>query len=252
MVSAVILASGRSGSDFEATFGVTHKCLVEIAGKTMVRRTLDAVRAARSVGKIVVVGPEAELRAAGVDAPIVPSDSDRYIENLACGLRAVTSERVLVIAADVPLLYADSVEAFLRASAAVEADACFPVISWQAMQAQLPGVRKTWYTLREGTFTKGNAVVGRREFLLSRLDTIERLFETRKKKRWVSLMAKGFAVRLLAHTATIAEVEAGLGFTLQARLRVIGCAPALAADVDEITDVAFMEEALAQGGALYA
>jgi GTP:adenosylcobinamide-phosphate guanylyltransferase len=244
MVSAVILASGRSGAEFQERFGVTHKCLVEIAGRTMLERTLDTVRRTEAVGRIVIVGPKAVLGRVGIEAEILDSDSDGYSENLACGVRAVTGEWVLVIAADVPLLEARDLEAFLSACLQAEADVCFPMIAFQAMQTRLPGVRKTWYELRDGTFTKGNAVVAPPDFFLRRLDRIETLFQHRKQKRWAGMIGPAFAGRLLSRAASRCDVERALSLYLKAHIQAIPCAPELAADVDEVSDVAFMEAAL--------
>jgi hypothetical protein len=153
---------------------------------------------------------------------------------------------VLLIAADVPLLQVDALERYLADCLRADADACFPVVSWGSMQDRLPGSRKTWYDLRDGKFTKGNAVVARRDTLLQRLDRVESLFNTRKKKQWASMICQSFMSRLVGAACTRADVETALSSYLGFRLKAVEAAPELAVDVDEVSDVTFVRGALTE------
>jgi GTP:adenosylcobinamide-phosphate guanylyltransferase len=246
MLNAVILAAGCSGDDFRSAFATVHKCLAEVAGRPMIRWVLDAVAGARYVNRIIVVGPEGPLLSLGVQAQaqLVPQDGGSYPESLRAGVEAAAGDKVLLIAADVPLLRAEGLDKYLLDCLRSKADVCFPVVSWEAMCSRCPGARKTWYHLRDGQLTKGNAVVGPRDFFLSRLDRIEGLFETRKKKRWAGLICHQFMHRLLTRAATKADVEAMLSSYLGVRLKGIPADPSLAVDVDEVSDVAFVDGVL--------
>jgi CTP:molybdopterin cytidylyltransferase MocA len=246
MVNAVILAAGRSGDDFREAFGTVHKCLVEVAGRPMIHWVLDAVRGAWHIDHIVVVGPEGPLRAAGVDAQLVHQDDGCYPDSLSAGVEAVNGDRLLVIAADVPLLLPDGLDRYIASCLASGADLCCPIVSDEAMSSRFPGARKTWYDLRDGRITKGNAVLGPRDFFLTRRDRIESLFNTRKKKQWAGLICKQFMRRLLGSIASLADVEAMLSSYLGVRLKAIAVDPSLAVDVDEVSDVAFVSAVLSQ------
>lgn len=243
-MDAVVLAAGRSGEDFQRAFGIEYKCLVEVAGRPIIQWVLEALRVSAAVDRIMVIGPEGSLRATGVTEDIIPNDTGSYTDSVGAGLRVAASDRVLLIAADVPLLRFQSLNSYLSDCLRTDADACFPVVSWEGMQAELPGARKTWYDLRDGRFTKGNAVVARREALLQRLDRIEALFNTRKKRQWAGLICQSFMSRLVGCTCTKADVEAALSSYLGFRLSAIESSPDLAVDVDEVTDVAFVSEVL--------
>ena len=244
MLNAVILAAGLSGDDFGRTFGTAHKCLVEVAGRPMIHWVLDALRGARSVDRVVVVGPEGPLRSAGVKAEIVHQDGGAYTDSLHTGVGSVSGAKVLVIAADVPLLLADGLDEYVTDCLASGADLCFPAVSWEAMRARFPGARKTWYDLRDGKLTKGNAVVGPRGFFLTQLSRIEDLFNSRKRKQWAGLICQQFMRRLLARAASQADVEATLSSYLGVRLKAVPADPSLAVDVDEVPDVAFVNMVL--------
>ena len=245
-MNAVVLAAGRSGDDFQKAFGAEHKCLVEVAGRPIIHWVLDALRSSSGTDRIIVIGPEPALRASGVTEEIIANDTGSYADSIEAGLRVATSDRVLLIAADVPLLRAGALDDYLGECLGTEADVCFPVVSWEAMQGRLPGARKTWYEMRDGKFTKGNAVVAWRKALLQRLDRIESLFRTRKKKQWASLICQAFMGRLIGATCTRTDVEAALSSYLGLRLKAVESAPELAVDVDEVSDVAFVSEVLAE------
>ncbi len=244
MLNAVILAAGRSGDDFGRAFGTVHKSLVKVGGRPMIHWVLDALRGARCVDRLVVVGPEAPLRSAGVEAPLVHQDGGPYTDSLRAGVGSVRGDKVLVIAADVPLVLPGGVDEYVADCLASGADVCFPAVSWEAMQARFPGARKTWYELRDGKLTKGNAVVGPRDFFRTQLSRIESLFKTRKKKRWAGLICQQFMHRLLARAASQADVEATLSSYLGVRLKAVPADPGLAVDVDEVPDVAFVNAVL--------
>jgi len=248
MIGAAILAAGFCGPEFQEAVGVTHKCLIPVAGRTMVARVLESVRESHLVDRIVVVGPAELLRSAGVDAEIVPNEGDSYVESVLRGVEALGTGQLLLIAADVPLLRGDQLEAWLSRCLAMRADLCIPVVSRQAMNEALPGARKTWYHLSDGEFTKGNAAVADSGFFLDRLDRISNLFHTRKEKKWTGLVCEAFVQRVLSCTASLADMEAGLSSYLGARVRSVSCPPELAVDVDEVGDVAFVETALLERG----
>jgi CTP:molybdopterin cytidylyltransferase MocA len=245
-MNAVVLAAGRSGDDFRKAFGTECKCLVEVAGRPIIEWVLEALRASSVIDRIVVIGPEQVLRAAGVTEEIIANDTGSYADSVGIGLRAAAGDRVLLLAADIPLLEADALDRYLADCLAGDADVCFPVVSWDSMQTHLPGARKTWYDLRDGKFTKGNAVVARRQVLLDRLDRVESLFNTRKKKQWAGLICQTFMRRLVGCACTKADAEAALSSYLGCRLRAVEASPELAVDVDEVTDVAFVRGVLAE------
>lgn len=83
-VAAIVLAAGQS-----RRMGSANKLLMEIAGKPLVRRTVEAVRTPGIFQVIVVTGhQEAEVRAAlaGLDVTIV--HNPRYAEGLSTSLKA--------------------------------------------------------------------------------------------------------------------------------------------------------------------
>lgn len=100
---AIVLAGGRA-----SRLGGVDKLAVEIGGRTLLQRTLDAVSDA---GRVVLVGD--------VDAPgaVVVREEPRFAGPavaVAAGLAEVGADWVLVVAGDHPFL-ADAIEPLLAA-----------------------------------------------------------------------------------------------------------------------------------------
>jgi GTP:adenosylcobinamide-phosphate guanylyltransferase len=238
------MAGGRSDPSFESAFGVGRKWEVDVAGEPMIRRVLDGLRAARLVCDVHVCGPPRALRAAGVSEPVLSCEGDSLSATLGVALRRATDERALLIAADVPLVGGTALDRWIAACLEADADLCFPVVSWDAMQARLPGARKTWYDLRDGRFTKGNMVVVHPSALRGSLDRVDRLYDTRKRKRWARAMPGGFLKRMALGRLTVADVSSALSTFLGCSVEAVMAEPELAVDVDEVEDVAFVRSVL--------
>jgi molybdenum cofactor cytidylyltransferase len=83
-IAAIILAAGQS-----RRMGSSNKLLMEIEGKPLVRRTVDAVKAARVSQVVVVTGHQAadvKGALAGIDVTLV--HNPRYAEGLSTSLKA--------------------------------------------------------------------------------------------------------------------------------------------------------------------
>ncbi|NUT95607.1 MAG: NTP transferase domain-containing protein [Saccharothrix sp.] len=100
---AVVLAGGRG-----SRLGGVDKAAVEVGGRTLLDRALDAVRGAR---RVVVVGPEKPVP--GVLWTREDPPGGGPVAGLAAGLALVTAPRVVVLAVDQPGVDAGTVARLL-------------------------------------------------------------------------------------------------------------------------------------------
>lgn len=183
-VTALVLAGARNDGPLQSIDDARHEALIPLAGRPMIEYVLDALRASPSVGRIGIVGPVDELQAqAHLQGETLIQAEGGLLDNLERGARVLgDGEALLVVTADIPLLDSSAVEDFLRRCAARPGrDAYYPLIRREESEAAFPGVRRTYFHLREGAFTGGNFVVIRPDALLKAREVFEQAVELRKK-----------------------------------------------------------------------
>src|ERR1700737_4010165 len=119
MPDAVVLAGGPLCPALPQ--GVPNKAFVPIWGRPMVEFVLRALRAAATIRRIVLVGPESVSPAVAVHADVVVAQRATLLDNLAAGLAAASGERVVAAAADIPLVTASAIDAFVESADALDA-----------------------------------------------------------------------------------------------------------------------------------
>ena len=128
------------------------KALLPVAGKSMLQWVLEALAAARSIGRVVVVGPRTDLPFPR-ELHYLEGGGD-YLANLRAGARRLLEldpgvERLLVVSADIPALTSEHVDWIVAQAQAGDHDLCYCVIDRQAMEAAFPGCRRTFYRFRD-------------------------------------------------------------------------------------------------------
>lgn len=173
------------------------------------------------------------------------------LDNLERGARELGGEqRLLVVTADIPLLDADAVEDFLRRCAArPERDAYYPVIRRKDSEAMFPGVRRTYFHLREGPFTGGNFVVIRPEALLQAREVFDEAVALRKQPvKMARLLGVGFIVRFIFRRLAAEDLERFVADKLGIEGAIVPVSHATVGfDVDEPDDFALAERLLTDG-----
>jgi molybdopterin-guanine dinucleotide biosynthesis protein A len=238
-VGAVVLAGGQADAAFQAAAGVENRALAKIGGRPMAQYVLDALAAAHTITRVVLVG-DVQMEALGPVAERVEPAGDLF-SNIERGLRAsVGCDAVLLVTADIPFITAEAIDAFVTDGLACGAALCYPAIPRAANEAAFPEMRRTYATVREGTFTGGNTVLVRPDVLLSQAAIVREAYAMRKKpwqlaRRLGPLVIAKFLLRRLR----IIDAEAAAGRILGASVRVLVTPHAsLGADVDKPEDLA--------------
>lgn len=244
-MTVVLLAGGPADELAAQTPGAPNKAFVEIAGKPLVQRTLEALRGARCIGRVIAVAPPAAHgHPALALADECRPDGRRIRDSLASGLRGLPPDApVLLSASDLPVLSAQAVEDFVERARATRADLTYGCLERRTHLARFPEVPHTWVRLREGTYCGGGFVTLRPRVYPALERVIERLGSARKNPlRLASLFGWDvlalFALRRLA----IAQAEERASRILGARVRaVVSPFAETAVNVDRLTDVALAE-----------
>ena len=259
-VDAVVLAGGPA--DPTLTRDALPKAFAVIGESTMVERVLAALRGVPQIRRVAVVGPDPMPPAVAAVATLAVPAAGGILDNLAAGLCALEHNAppgaaspgdvaaVLVAAADVPLLTAEAVAAFLREAQRASADAAYAIVPREDVARAAPGVRKTFVRVADGEFTGGSLVLLRPGAFARARPVIERAVLARKRP-WelARLLGIGTLLGLATGRLRIAALERRAETVAGLRARAIVCRDAgVALDVDTPEMLAFVRRRLAVAG----
>jgi GTP:adenosylcobinamide-phosphate guanylyltransferase len=242
MIAAIVLAGGVDHGDLAAQTGIVHRPLLEVGGRPILLAVLAALRGSRSVGPIVLVGPQAVRTVAADDAVDVRApEGGTFLQSIAHGVKAAPAgaEHLLLITGDLPLIPAEAVDDFVQRSLHTRAEVCYPIIPKDSCERRFPGGRRTYVRLREGTFTGGNAVLASRAFLERSQNLIGRLYAARKNPlKLAALFGLPFVFGLLTGRLSIWQLEERASAIISGRVAaVISTYAELGFDVDKLEDL---------------
>ncbi len=176
LVTAVVLAGGRSKPDLLALTGVSNRALLQIEGETMLARVVRALRESAWVDRVYVVGDVTPPK--GCDS--LPDTGD-FVENVLQATSLVADEQYLLYAtADTPFLTSQAVADFVSRALESGAEMCYPIIPLELCVQRFPNMPRTALSLREGTFTGGNLLLVRAGVVRRQAELLRRAFAARK------------------------------------------------------------------------
>ena len=234
-MQALILAGGRPSKTLRSETSSQWEALLPIHGRPMVSYVIAALAAHPRVRHIRVVGPPAPTDS-GVE--FVPPGDGNLWDSLEQGLRGwAPDESVLIATADIPLITAPIVERFL--AQCPEREVVYAVVPQGVTERRFPGVRRTYFRLREGSFTGGNLFVARPGAILRARRHAERLLAHRKQP-WLLAgdIGLGTLVKFLLRRLSLRDAERMAGRLLGIDGAAVICEdPEVGVDVDKLSDL---------------
>lgn len=111
--AAVVMAGGINRRELYPGYVPGYKAALQVGGRSLLSRVLEALHGARSVGPVGIVGDPRSLEAPG--SPLWAPPGRTFLESLRAGLGLFPQRRqVLLVTADLPLLRADLVDDFVE------------------------------------------------------------------------------------------------------------------------------------------
>jgi GTP:adenosylcobinamide-phosphate guanylyltransferase len=257
-LTALVLAGTRAGGDPLADYaGVSHKALIEIGGRTMVERVVEALAASPDVARIVVAieRPELLTGLAGLEPPrcltplqAMPTEPGGPSATVAAALRALGTP-LLVTTADNALLETAWLSEFLDAVPA-EADLAAALARRDAVEAAAPDTRRTWLRFADGDHSGCNLFLLARPPAANAVAFWQTLEGERKRPlRMVRRLGWTFAARYVLGRLSMAAAAARLGaLGGGARFTIVALRDGRAAiDVDKPDDLDLVRRLVAAG-----
>lgn len=240
---AILPAGGLIEPEFAAKVGTSNKALIKLDGKTILERTILALRATGRVGRIVVAGnDEVKQSESAKLADRVVSSGHSGPSSILNGLKALLAEKdppskVVVVTTDLPFLTPTLLTDFID-SCPKHMDLCLPLVTKSQYQARFPHSSSTFIQLQDDTWTAGNIYLIDVKALEKSMPHLERVFLARKSKIGMAkLLGPVFLYKFLRKQLTVPMVEAKLKEMLGCTgAPVLNCAPELAYDIDAYDD----------------
>jgi molybdopterin-guanine dinucleotide biosynthesis protein A len=253
LMDAVVLAGGPQDEVALLQPGAPNKAFVEIGEVTLLGHVLRALRAARGVGRLVVVAPLAmqEHRDLAMADELRP-DGVHITESLRNGLSGFDpTQDVLIVASDLPVLTPAAVEDYISRAGPLAADVVYGCVEKSVHLRRYPAVPHTWARMREGTFCGGGIVALKPRALPLLERFIERLGAARKHPfRLASFFGWDMLARFALGRLTIAAAEARATKILGASVRaLVSPYPETAVNVDRLSDVPLARALISQASA---
>jgi molybdopterin-guanine dinucleotide biosynthesis protein A len=244
-LTCVVLAGGPKDAVAQLDPGAPNKAFVPIAGRALVARTIDALRAAPSIGYIIAVAPgSAHTHPALANADELRGDGERITDSLRSGLAHLPPDQLVVVcASDLPVLTAAAVEEFAALASAAEADAVYSCVERATHLARFPEIPHTWARLRNGTYCGGGMVALRPRVMPALEQFLERLGAARKNPlALTSIFGWDILARYAFGRLTVSQAEQRASQLLRASARAAICTHAeIAVNVDRVSDVPLAE-----------
>ena len=244
-ITTIVLAGGRPDEVAALQPGAVNKAFVTIGGVPLVTRTLRALRAAPSVGRIIVVAPSTTHEFAALDlADEKRDDGMRIRESLSNGLRGLPPEEpVFICASDLPILSTRCIESFLADALVADAELTYAILERRVHQRSYPQIPHTWARMREGTYCGGGFITIRPLVWPLLSEVIERLGAARKNPlRLASLFGWDVLLKYALRRLSVAAAADRASRILGAKVRAVPCIyPEMAVNVDRASDVALAE-----------
>jgi GTP:adenosylcobinamide-phosphate guanylyltransferase len=163
-VTALILAASRRGpaDPVAQVQGLSHKCLVAIAGTPMIARVVDAVRATPDIGRIFVsIEDPGVVASAGLGDVTIISSRATLADSVAAAIAEMERTGhapfpLLITTADNALHTPAIVGAFCAASAATDADATVGMTPAATVLATYPTGQRAFHHFRDGDYSGCN------------------------------------------------------------------------------------------------
>lgn len=239
----IIPAGGRLNEAFSKVVGTQSKALIKFDGRSILERTITALRESGRVERIVLVGSSAVIEnidARGADETLRegatgPENIFRGLDHLA-KLGSIT-DRIVICACDLPFIAPDAITKFLD-RCPDRKDFCIPLVSEDDFAEAFPQATATFVQLTDGSFTTGGLFCVTPAGLRKAIHHIDHLFMHRKSKLGMAkLLGWGFAFRLLTRKLAVRDIEAKVVEILECTgAAVLDCPPELALDVDYVED----------------
>jgi hypothetical protein len=242
-MDCVIVAGGNPGPKdplYEYTQG-KPKALLDMEGRTMLERVMDALQTADGIDRIVVVGLGSDLGMQFLE-PVdkhLP-DHGGMVPNVLAGVEWLRQDKpdineVLFCSSDIPTVTGPVIEEFIDLCRPFDKGIYYILVTKEAMETRFPHSERTYVKLKGMEVAGGDMAIARVELADSHQELWKALSDARKHA-WQLAQIVGFGtlIKYLFRRMGPAEIEEKAASIINAPVQVVLDPPAeLAMDADK-------------------
>ncbi len=216
IINCVILAGGlpQPGEPlFEMTQGKS-KVLLDMNGRTMLERVVDALQNAKTIGEIVVVGLGSDLSMTFQKPVYHITDQGSLLKNTLAGvakLRELHPETnlMLICSADIPTITPAIVDDFIEKCAPYDKGIVYNFVDKQTLETRFPHSNRTYVKLKDGLIAGGDMTLIQADLTDHNRDIWEALSNARKHAwQLARIIGFRFMLKFLLRQLSFADIEA--------------------------------------------
>lgn len=248
-IRAVVLAGDNEKGELIKGKHIKNKAFYPINNRPMLFYVLDVLTKIAQIEEIVVVGPKSELEPLKVSYPVkIVHNQKSIMDNVKASKIGWDHGRLLIVTSDIPMLTVESVQDFISQSSEHDCDFFYPIVQKAKSEEIFPGVKRTYATLVEGTFTGGNVFLVDVSCIDRASVQGKKIIELRKSPlALANFLGWKFLYRLLRRKLTIQGLEHRVSQLLDLKAKaIISSYPQLGTDVDKDSDIDIAEKYLAK------
>ncbi|NTW05532.1 MAG: NTP transferase domain-containing protein [Peptococcaceae bacterium] len=247
MINALVLAGSKNDGPLSQSSEVPFEAMIPIGSKMMTEYVVDALRGAKGINQIIVVGPaEIAKYLQQDDVRVIPANNN-IIDNIQTGFSALPdTEKILIVTCDIPLLTPQAIEDFVARCGDQSRDVYYPIIPREIIEKGVFKTERTYVTFREGQFTGGNIFLVDPKKVKDSFEKSRRIVDARKSPfRLSKMLGIGFLAKFIMRRVSLAEAEKKVSNLLSLWGKVVVTEyPELGVDVDKPSDLKMVAEIL--------
>jgi len=251
---AIVLAGGQKADLNRDKEGFVAEAAIRIGKRFMIEYVVAALRQSAYIDRIIIAGPLATLNAVfqerQADLSFVEGGDDQ-IGSFLLALQTAApfcqeNERILIVAADIPLLTTESIDDFIGMCQSQDAQMFYPIVTKETNESKYPGSVRTYVTLQEGTFTGGNLILIKAGIVDRCIPVAQKLIAYRKSPlRLASYIGFGILLKYLCGALSVKDAEEKVSSLMGIRAAaVVSSYAEIGIDVDKFSDMIVVDKYL--------
>jgi len=242
-MDCIVTAGGRPDPQ-DALYIYTQgkqKAVLDMDGRTMLERVIDALQGSENIDRIVIIGLEddQEMQFKKPIDMYLP-DQGSFVGNVFAGInwlrsKNTDSSHVLFCTSDVPSMTTATLDSFISTCQPLDKAVYYIFVTKEAMEARFPLSNRTYVKLRGVEIAGGDIAIAQMDLADSHRELWQALTDARKHAwKLAQIVGIGWLLKFLLRRVSIEDIEIRAEKIIERPVQIVVNPPAeLAMDVDK-------------------